>query len=185
MWNNLPNFLTIGRILLVPVVIWCLMQGNYIFAFVTFVVAGFTDGLDGFLARRFDLHTELGAYLDPLADKILMVSIYVTLAVLQHLPEWVVIIVVTRDVLIVGAVLLSRYVDKPVNIRPVFVSKANTAAQIVLAAGVLASLAFGIQSDITLMSASVAVAFLTLSSFVVYMQKWLSHMTVDSTGHKP
>jgi cardiolipin synthase (CMP-forming) len=184
MWKNFPNFLTIARILLVPFVVWSLLHGDYVLAFVSFVVAGITDGLDGFLARRYGLHTELGAYLDPLADKTLMVAIYVTLAVLQLLPGWLAIIVVTRDVLIVGAVLLSRYVDKPVNIRPVFVSKANTAVQIVFAAGVLASLASGAHSEGFLIGASILVAALTLTSFAVYMQKWLTHMTAESTRTK-
>lgn len=180
MWANLPNFLTIGRILLVPFTVWSLLQGDYVTAFLSFTIAGLTDGLDGYLARRYKLQTELGAYLDPLADKSLMVAVYVTLAILKLLPVWLAIIVVTRDVLIVGAVLLSRYLERPVEIKPVFVSKANTAAQIGLAAGVLCSLALDIQHDPTLIAASIFVSILTVWSFTVYMALWLNHMTTGS-----
>jgi cardiolipin synthase (CMP-forming) len=177
MWANVPNFLTIGRILLVPFTVWSLLQSDYVVAFLSFTIAGVTDGLDGYLARRYHLQTELGAYLDPLADKSLMVSVYVTLAILTFIPPWLAIIVVTRDVLIVSAVLLSRYLEQPVAIKPVFISKANTAAQIGLAAGVLLSLALGVAHETTLLGASILVAFLTVGSFAVYMRVWLNHMT--------
>ncbi len=181
MWANLPNSLTIGRILLVPLTVWSLLQGDYVVAFLSFTIAGITDGIDGYLARRFNLQTALGAYLDPLADKSLLVAVYVTLAVLSYIPQWLAIIVVTRDVLIVGAVLLSRYVDQPVAIRPVFVSKANTAAQIALAAGVLLGLALGNNNEVTVLAASIGVAILTVWSFAVYMRVWLNHMTSGNT----
>ena len=109
-------------------------------AFIVFVIAGVSDAIDGFLAKRFDMATELGAYLDPLADKALLVSIYVTLAMLGKMPAWLTIVVVSRDIMIVGAIVLSWVLGKPVTIRPLRVSKLNTAAQIVLAALVLGSL---------------------------------------------
>jgi cardiolipin synthase (CMP-forming) len=177
MWNHVPNMLTIVRILLVPLTVWSLLTGDYGVAFAAFVVAGVTDGVDGYLARRFNAHTELGAYLDPLADKLLLVSIYVTLAAQKVLPGWLAILVVTRDVLIVGAVLLARYLSMPVAIKPVFISKANTAFQIVFAAGVLGGLAFGISSPELLFAAALCVAFLTVASGAVYMAAWLKHMT--------
>jgi cardiolipin synthase (CMP-forming) len=180
MWANLPNSLTIGRILLVPFTVWCLLNGEYLLAFLSFTIAGITDGLDGYLARRYKLQTELGAYLDPLADKSLMVSVYVTLAILQLLPIWLANIVVTRDILIVSAVLLSRFLERPVEIKPVFVSKANTAAQVGLAAGALFTLALGVKHDPTLLAASLFVALLTVWSFTVYMRLWLNHMTTGN-----
>lgn len=176
MWANVPNFLTIGRFLLVPFTVWSLMSGNYVVAFWAFTIAGISDGLDGYLARRYQLQTELGAYLDPLADKSLMVAVYVTLAILSYIPLWLTFIVVTRDVLIVSAILLSRLVAQPVAIKPVFISKANTAAQIGLAAGVLLSLALGVSHEPTLIGASLLVAILTVGSFSVYMRVWLDHM---------
>jgi cardiolipin synthase (CMP-forming) len=176
MWSNLPNTLTILRILLVPVTVWCLTTGQFGLALAAFVTAGLTDGVDGYLARRFHLQTELGAYLDPLADKALLVSAFVALAVLQHLPGWLAILVVTRDVLIVGAVLLARYLERPVAIRPVFLSKANTVGQIALVAGVLGSLAFAVTHVMVLQAAILLVAVLTVGSLAVYMVAWLKHM---------
>jgi cardiolipin synthase (CMP-forming) len=157
------------------------LQSDYAIAFIAFSIAGITDGLDGYLARRFKLQTELGAYLDPLADKSLLVAIYISLAILKVIPGWLAIIVVTRDVLIVSAVLLSRYLEQPVAIKPLFVSKANTAAQISLAAGVLFSLALGLDHEPTVLAASVCVGILTVWSLTVYMRVWLDHMT---TGKK-
>src|ERR1043165_2429801 len=100
-------------------------------AFVLFLAAGISDAVDGFLAKRFGMATELGAYLDPLADKAMLVSIYVALGITGALPAWLVILVVSRDIMIVGAVILSWVVDKPVPLRPLPVSKLNTVAQIV------------------------------------------------------
>ena len=105
---TIPNLITIGRLILVPVgrrrrSVGALGRRRSCL----FLVAGISDGVDGFIARRFDLRTELGAYLDPLADKALLVSIYVTLAVVGVLPGWLAIVVVSRDLMIVGAVMLS------------------------------------------------------------------------------
>jgi cardiolipin synthase (CMP-forming) len=180
MWANVPNLLTIGRILLVPFTVWSLQRGDYIVAFLAFTLAGVSDGLDGYIARRYKLQSVLGAYLDPLADKLLLVAVYVTLAILTYIPAWLAIIVVTRDVLIVSGVLLSGFLEQPVEIKPVFISKANTAAQIGLAAGVLFSLAIGVTHATTLMGASLLVAVLTVGSLGVYMQVWLRHMTTGT-----
>ena len=111
-------------------------------AFLLFLAAGVSDAVDGFLAKRFGMTTELGAYLDPLADKVLIVSIYVALGITGVIPLWLVILVVSRDIMIVGAIILSWLVDRPVKIKPHMVSKVNTAAQIVFAGLVLASLGY-------------------------------------------
>ena len=135
---NLPNLITIGRILLVPLTVWLIISEAYGLAFLSFVAAGVSDGIDGYLARHYNLRTELGAYLDPLADKALLVSIYVTLGLTKDIPAWLVIAVVSRDVLIVGAFMLSWLMDKPVRMAPLMVSKVNTAVQIIFAGAVLA-----------------------------------------------
>ena len=116
---------------MVPVVVWAITSGAMQMAFLLFVVAGISDGVDGFLAKRFDMASELGAYLDPLADKALLVSIYVALGIAGALPQWLVILVVSRDIMIVGAIMLSWLLGKPVPMRPHLSSKLNTAAQIV------------------------------------------------------
>jgi cardiolipin synthase (CMP-forming) len=183
-WPHIPNMLTVVRILLVPLTVYTLSHGDYLFAFFAFLTAGITDGVDGYIARRFKLQTELGAYLDPLADKFLLVSVFVTLALLKVLPPWVAILAVTRDVLIVSAVMLARVLDKPVTIKPVMISKINTAAQICLAVGLLASLAFGEINAKLLQVANLTVAFLTVASGAVYMAMWFRHMAEETRGEE-
>ena len=130
---SIPNLITLGRILLVPVVVWAITAGQMQIAFTLFLAAGISDAVDGFLAKRFGMATELGAYLDPLADKAMLVSIYVALGIIDAIPRWLVILVVSRDIMIVSAVILSWLVDRPVPLKPLFVSKLNTVAQIALA----------------------------------------------------
>ena len=108
---SIPNLITLGRILLVPIVVWAIASGTMWIAFVLFLVAGVSDAVDGFLAKRFHMTTELGSYLDPLADKALIVSIYLALGVNGFIPRWLVIMVVSRDILIVGGIMLS-WVDR-------------------------------------------------------------------------
>jgi cardiolipin synthase len=139
---TIPNLITIGRLVFVPLIVWLIIAGQPATAFWAFVIAGVSDAVDGFIARQFNLRSDLGAYLDPLADKALLVSIYVALALLNEIPVWVTILVVSRDLFIVGAVLLSWMLGQPMPMRPALVSKANTLAQITLAAFALGDLAF-------------------------------------------
>ncbi|HSI42245.1 MAG TPA: CDP-alcohol phosphatidyltransferase family protein [Xanthobacteraceae bacterium] len=173
---NLPNLITIGRILAVPMIVWAITAGEEALAFWLFLAAGLSDAVDGMIARRFDMRSELGAYLDPLADKALLMSIYVTLAAAGSMPRWVAIAVVSRDIMIVGAVVLSRLLDKPVTIRPLLVSKLNTAAQIAFAALVLAALGFGIELGFTFNLGLLAVGTLTVVSAAAYLAEWTRHM---------
>ena len=179
MIQSLPNLITVGRIVLVPVVIWAITSGNMLLAFWVFVAAGISDAVDGFIAKRFNAQTEFGAYLDPLADKALLMSIYVTLSIEGLLPRWIVIAVVSRDIMIMGAVLLSWIMNKPVEIHPLIVSKLNTAAQIGLAALVLASSGFkfdaGQAKDVLL----VVAGGLTFISAAAYLIEWMRHITSD------
>src|SRR3712207_4016642 len=123
-----------------------------------------SDGIDGFIARRFDMRSEFGAYIDPLADKALLVSIYVSLAVAGVLPSWIAVIIVSRDLMIVSAVLLSWVMNRPVEIKPLLVSKLNTAAQIGFAALILSTKAFGVDHYGFEEGAMVLVAALTVAS---------------------
>ena len=173
---SIPNLITLGRILLVPVVVWAIASGEMRIAFLLFMAAAISDAVDGFLAKRFGMTTELGAYLDPLADKVLIVSIYVTLGINLIIPRWIVILVVSRDFMIVGAVLLSWLVDKPVTVKPLTVSKLNTAAQIAYACLVLASFGFEIDAGWLLTLAMALVAVLTLLSVGFYVAEWIRHM---------
>lgn len=179
---NVPNFITLGRVLSVPVVFWLLITGQAKAAFMIFVAAGISDGVDGYLAKRFDSRTELGAYLDPLADKLLIVSIYIALGVRGEIPLWLVIAVVSRDFLILAGVMLAWLMDHPMTIKPLAVSKANTAAQLVLAATVLCDNAFALEL-VNVRTALVWIAgILTLLSAAAYLRDWIAHMTSDGTA---
>ena len=173
---TIPNLITIARLIIVPIVIVMIMQGRWPAAFVLFVVAGVSDGVDGFIARRFDMRSEFGAYIDPLADKALLVSIYVTLSIVGIIPSWLAIVVVSRDLMIVAAVLLSWVMARPVEIKPLAISKINTAAQIAFAALVLSTNAFGIAIDAIDDGATILVAALTVASAGAYLAGWLRHM---------
>jgi len=180
---NIPNLITLGRILLVPIVVWAIATpGAMWIAFVLFVAAGISDAVDGFLAKRFNMATELGAYLDPLADKALIVSIYLTLGINNLIPRWLVILVVSRDILIVGGILLSWLMGNPLKIKPLLVSKLNTVAQIVFACVVLGSLGFNIKMDMLTDILMGLVAALTLLSVAAYVAEWVRHMNTAAEG---
>ncbi|MGE4372386.1 MAG: CDP-alcohol phosphatidyltransferase family protein [Xanthobacter sp.] len=173
---NLPNLITLFRIMLVPTIVWAIASHEVELAFWLFVTAGVSDALDGFIAKRFNMQTELGAYLDPVADKALLVSIYVALAVAELIPRWVAIAVVSRDVMIVGAVVLALAMARPVRIRPLLVSKINTAVQIAFAAFVLAVSGFDLSLPGAFGVGLVLVGGLTALSAAAYLAEWIRHM---------
>lgn len=174
--HNIPNLISVLRLLLVPLTVWLIISEAYGAAFLSFMAAGVSDGIDGYLARRFDWRSRLGAYLDPLADKALLVSVFVTLGFLKLIPAWLVILVVSRDALIIGAVLLSRLMDHPVKVRPLMVSKVNTVVQIVFAVSVLGLAGLGHPPDRLVGYGSIPVALLTALSGAAYLWSWLRHM---------
>jgi cardiolipin synthase (CMP-forming) len=174
---NIPNTLTLLRILLVPVVIWAIAQGDYTLAFMLFVIAGVTDALDGFIAKRFNMRTELGAYLDPLADKLLIMSIYTSLAMTNALPVWLALLVFSRDVLIMGGVQVASLMANPVDIKPNFLSKMNTTAQITFAALILGGLSLNFHLGYIYQIMTYVVVVLTLASAGVYLMQWMKHMS--------
>jgi cardiolipin synthase (CMP-forming) len=179
---SIPNLITLGRILSVPVVVWAIAAGEMRIAFALFVAAGISDAVDGFLAKRFGMSTELGAYLDPLADKAMLVSIYIALGVADAIPRWLVILVVSRDIMIVSAVMLSWLVDRPVALKPLLVSKLNTVAQIALACVVMAAIGFGFDAQIAGIMLTALVAVLTLLSIAFYVVEWVRHMNAADKG---
>ncbi|HIJ79109.1 MAG: CDP-diacylglycerol--glycerol-3-phosphate 3-phosphatidyltransferase [Desulfobulbaceae bacterium] len=128
---NIPNLLTLARVLLIPLLVIFLLEGKVNYAFWVFMVAGVTDALDGFLARALKQKTDFGAFIDPIADKLLLITSFVTLAALDLLPNWITVLVVSRDVLILGGIgILTRY-RRPVPIKPSLVSKVTTFLQLV------------------------------------------------------
>lgn len=180
---SIPNIITFGRFLAVPAIIYALAHQHMLLAFALFVSAGLSDAVDGFIARQFNQRSELGAWLDPLADKLLLVTLFVMLGRIEQLPDWLVMLVISRDVLIVGAVVLSSVMSQPMQADPIFVSKANTAAQIVLVSVSLFTLAFGVVVDSLISALIVIVALLTIVSAASYFRIWMRHM--GSSGLKP
>ena len=167
---------------MVPVIVWAIASNQMQIAFSLFLIAGLSDLVDGFLAKRFGMATELGAYLDPLADKAMIVSIYVALGIVDVIPRWLVILVVSRDIMIVAAVILSWLVDKPLKLKPLMVSKLNTVAQVLLALLVLATLSLKIEAGFAIQVLTVIVAILTLLSVAFYVASWVHHMNAPGPG---
>jgi cardiolipin synthase len=182
---NLPNLITIARILLVPVMVWAIAAHEMRIAFGLFLVAGLSDAVDGFLAKRFNMTSELGAYLDPLADKVLIMSIYVALGITEAIPRWVVILVVSRDLLIVGGVMLAWILGNPMKVKPLWVSKLNTVAQILFAGTVLAAEGFQLDAGTLKVALMACVALLTLLSIGFYLRNWVRHMGIAGNEGGP
>ena len=161
--------ITLARLLAVPVTIWLILNNFILTAFWLFVTAGVSDAIDGYLAKRWDQVTEFGKYLDPVADKALLASIYITLGVQGHLESWLVIMVVFRDVMIVGAVILYQTMVRRLEVNPLIISKVNTLAQIVLAALVLGSRGFDVDTGLFFEMMIGIVAVTTIISGLFYL----------------
>ena len=166
---NLPNLISLARLFAVPVVVWLIMEDRLIAAFWVFIGAGISDAVDGFLARQLNARTTLGAYMDPLADKALLVSVYVALGYAGYLPDWLVILVVFRDVMIVGGAVLVAILNGHVEMRPLMVSKVNTTLQIILAALALGNFGFGLGQEVVQNLFVYAVSATPLVSGVAYV----------------
>ncbi len=170
--RDIPNIISIARVILVFPVIWLLLHQNYRSAMALFFVAGVSDALDGFLARQFRWQSRLGGILDPLADKFLLVSVYFCLGWLGELPVWLVVLVILRDVIIVGGALAWHFRVEKLDASPSLVSKANTTLQITLVLLVVYDLGFAPLGEGLLAAMMWAVAFTTLWSGVDYVVSW-------------
>ena len=170
--SQLPNLITLARIALAPAFVLLLNDRDYKLALVIFAVAGLSDGLDGFIAKRFNYQSRFGAILDPVADKILLVSAYVMLTVLNHLPLWLVIVVVFRDLLIVGGYVVYTSIYGPVQMRPSWISKVNTFVQIALVVIVLLEQAIGSSYPHVIAILGYAVFVTTVASGGHYLWTW-------------
>jgi len=170
---TIPNAITLARLCAVPLAVWLMLQHRFQAAFWLFVAAGISDAIDGFLARRMGTHSALGATLDPVADKALLVSVYVTLGLMGELPDWLVILVVFRDLMIIGGVLVLYVLGAAPAMAPLYVSKLNTAAQIVLAALALGTRGFRVQVPMMMDAAIVVVAITTFVSGAAYLVRWV------------
>jgi cardiolipin synthase len=131
--RHLPNLITSLRLLLVLPLVWLLINNRYPAALYLFVIMGASDGVDGFLAKRFHWSSRLGQYMDPVADKAMLVSTYLSLGWLSVLPAWLVAIVILRDVIIIAGAVAYHFVTHQLEMRPTWLSKLNTVMQIILA----------------------------------------------------
>lgn len=170
---NIPNLISLARLLSVPILVWAVTDGRMELAFWIFVVAGLSDAVDGFIAKRFNYTSELGSFLDPIADKALLVSTYIVLGVEDFLPVWIVILVVWRDLLIVGGAMLYHTLTQNLKMEPLLISKLNTLAQIVLAAYVLAAASLGAEHEWFRFILIWAVAATTVISGASYVVRWI------------
>lgn len=173
----LPNVLSLARLASVPLTVWLIMRDELPAAFWVFVAAGLSDALDGFIAKRFNAESTFGAYLDPLADKALLVGVYVTLTAAGHLPAWLTILVVFRDLLIIGGAIVVQAVTQRLQMQPLVISKVNTALQIALAGTVLADPALGIDLGPLAMVLVWLVAVTTVASGAAYVVTWLKRVS--------
>ena len=181
--KTLPNAITIVRLIAVPVVVWLFLVDKMAIAFWVFVSAGVSDAIDGYLAKRLNARSVLGSYLDPLADKLLLVAVFMLLGRDDFIPFWLVILIVARDAMLLGVSSLVVSNDRKTLMRPLMISKLNTTLQIVLAGLVLARLGLGypdigVGHDILVY----AVAVTTTLSGLIYL--WRMH-TMSPTGAPP
>ncbi len=166
----LPNGLCVLRMLLAPPTAWLLLQGEYWLTLLVFFVAAVTDAADGYLAKRFHWETELGKTLDPLADKLLLVTVFITLAWLGLIPVWLSVLVVLRDAVITGGAIAYRVLYGPiVGAAPTLISKVNTLAQILYVFAVVFAEAMTWHMHYLVAAAAWLVALTTMSSGVDYV----------------
>ncbi|HEV8680737.1 MAG TPA: CDP-alcohol phosphatidyltransferase family protein [Stellaceae bacterium] len=173
---NLPNLITLARLLCVPLTVWLIFAERYDVAFWVFVGAGLSDALDGYIAKRFDRRTHFGAMLDPAADKALLAGVYVSLGLAGVLPGWLVILVLSRDVLIVLGFFLVRASTGARQFDPLYISKLNTLVQLTLVGFVLAQ-GLGIASEPVKWLLIAAAATTTVLSGLFYLARWARLLT--------
>jgi cardiolipin synthase len=178
---NIPNLITLLRIILVPVIVILLIQGSFFKALIVFIVAGLSDALDGFLARVLKQQTVLGAYLDPIADKALLASSFVTLSVLHIIPSWLTVIVISRDFIILLGISVLSIMSISVEIRPAFVSKVTTGLQLITVLLALSArcLPCGF-NEIWSLALYWVTAFFTILSGLNYMLRGMELMNHDT-----
>jgi cardiolipin synthase (CMP-forming) len=169
---NLPNLITLARLLAVPVALWLILHVRYGAAFWVFVAAGASDALDGWIAKRWDCRTPLGALLDPAADKALIVSVYLSLWHGGYLPGLLVFLVLLRDFLIVLGYLVIQMKAAPHEVGPIYISKVNTLVQLALITFVLARLGLGVEAGPVTSLLIGAAGLTTVLSGGTYLARW-------------
>ena len=182
---NFANIITIVRLLFTPFIIWLISSGYYKTSFIFFILSGLSDAIDGFIAKKFNQITILGSYLDPLADKILIVSSILILGFIGIIPSWLLILIVSRDLAIFGAVIISWLMESDLKIEPIFSSKINTFLQILYIGLILLNLSdftnFSILESTIIPYFSIIIGFFTSFSWSIYLVLWLKNIGIIST----
>ncbi|NDV19788.1 CDP-diacylglycerol--glycerol-3-phosphate 3-phosphatidyltransferase [Pseudodesulfovibrio sp. JC047] len=181
---TIPNILTIIRILLTPAFVMAYISENFNFAWILFAIAGLTDALDGFLARIWNQRSQLGAMLDPLADKVLLVTSFICLALKGWIPDWFAVLVVSRDVIIVGGLAVLHFwgIEVRSRIHPIWISKITTAAQIFLVIFVMIQRSFGLDFPSIQALMVWTTALLTIISGIAYVRRGFELFSEGTNG---
>lgn len=182
----LPNGLCVLRMLLAPPTAWLLLRGEYWLTLLVFFIAAVTDAADGYLAKRFGWETELGKALDPLADKLLLVTVFITLAVLGLVPIWLAALVVLRDLLITGGAITYRLLYGPlVGAAPTWLSKLNTLLQVLYVFAVVCTAAMNWSMSLVLQLTAVCTVITTVCSGADYVMTYSRRAVVASRAQRP
>lgn len=168
----LPNAISLLRIALVVPILKLILNGAFGWALALFFVAGFSDGVDGYLAKRFDWNTRLGALLDPVADKLLVAGTFVALAYTQDVPLWLAAVVILRDVIIIGGATAYNFIVEPLQGEPTKISKLNTALELLFLLFVLSRAGFGWPDKITITVLGASILITVVVSGVDYIWSW-------------
>ena len=179
---NFANIITVIRLLITPIIIWLIFSNYFTLGLLFFVLSGLSDALDGFVAKKFNQITILGSYLDPVADKTLIVSSILVLGYVGAIPSWLIILIVSRDLAILGAVIISWTVESSLKIEPIISSKINTFLQIFYIGLILLNLSYPSSiaglSELILPVFSILIAFSTLLSWFSYLILWLKSIGI-------
>ena len=179
---NFANIITVVRLLFTPIIIWLIFSSYYYLGLIFFVFSGLSDALDGFIAKQFNQRTILGSYLDPVADKTLIVSSILALGYMGAIPSWLIILIVSRDLAILGAVIISWLVERSLKIEPIISSKINTFLQIFYIGLILLNLSSKEEiiylNIFILPTFSILIALSTLTSWFSYLILWLRSMGI-------
>lgn len=180
LYSQIPNLLTLLRILACPVLVLLLYERHYDVALAVFVVAGVTDGLDGFIAKRFNLVTSLGSILDPIADKLLIACSYAMLAILGDIPFWLLVVVMFRDIVIIVGYLILVNMQHDVPMKPSYPSKLNTFLQICLVVAVLIQQSELLSVTPIIVPLIIGVLLTTVVSGIQYVWYWVIRYDMEA-----
>jgi len=178
----LPNAISIARIILVVPILVYIVEGNYGPALILFLIAGFSDGVDGYLAKRFDWHTRIGALLDPIADKLLVGGTFLTMFFVGLVPVWLATLVILRDVVIIGGATAYNFLVRPLEGEPTRISKLNTALQLLFIVFVLSNAGFGWPDRIAITVIGAGVLVTLVVSGIDYVWAWARRARQDTVN---